>query len=84
MAQPPARTDLREWVGVYPFSEFFQPDESFEYRIVILDASGASLIIGNGYQTCYRLNGTAKAAGGNKVNIYYKSAAVGCTGESGF
>jgi hypothetical protein len=55
--RPASKSDLAEWVGVYPFSEFFQPDIFYDYYIVIQDASGASLIIANGHMTCYRLKG---------------------------
>jgi len=83
-ARPPATSDLGEWVGVYPFSEFFEPDQFYEYRIAIQDRSGASLIVANGHMTCYRLNGIAKAAGANKVNIYYESDALGCSSQKSF
>ena len=76
--------DLSEWVGVYPFSEFFEPNQFFEYRIVIQDGGGAPLIVADGHLTCYRLHGIAKAAGANTVNIYYESNALGCTPESSF
>jgi len=82
--RPAPTADLAEWVGVYPFSEFFQPDIFYEYHVVVQDTSGASLIIADGHMTCYRLNGTAKPAGANKVNIYYESDGIGCQSQQSF
>jgi hypothetical protein len=76
--------NLQEWVGVYPFSDFFEPAEFYEYRIAIQDRSGASLITANGHMTCYRLNATAKAAAANKINIYYESDGIGCQSQQSF
>jgi hypothetical protein len=35
--RPATTSDLGEWVGVYPLSEFSEPHIFFEYRIVILE-----------------------------------------------